>query len=140
MNTMSNYFFLKDRIDSKPTSLYKKLENYFDDNCIKIADSIDIFNEISDSELQFNTIISVSNSKAYNEVNKYISTISNNSTTIMMSNLKYQHLDILDKIYPKNNLYFLNIESYRDLEGLDKRLKAIIDSNIRIYSFLRKEN
>ena len=143
MNTMSNYFFFKERIESKPSTLYKKLENYLisNDTCIKTNDSIEIFNEILDSGLGFNTIISVPNFKAYSEVNNYVSTISHNSTVVMASNLKYQHLDILDKIYPKNNLYFLKIESYRDLEGLDKRLKAIINSNnnIRIYSFLRKD-
>lgn len=69
-----------------------------------------------------------------------ITTISNNSDIVMMSNLKYQHLDIKDKLESKNSLYFLTIESYKDLEGLGKRLKTIIDSNdIKIYSFLRKD-
>ena len=144
MNTMSNYFMLRERVENIPSTFSKKLEKWLGmdeyDYIIKDNDSIEIFNEISDSEFGFNTIVSVPSSKTYSELNDYISTISNNSTAVMMSNLKYQHLDIKDKLNPKNNLYFLTIGSYTDLEGLDKRLKVIIDSSdVRIYSFLVKD-
>lgn len=143
MNTMSDYFMFKEKAEIKPVTFSEKLERYLGIDDYKYIlsdnDSIEIFNEISDSEFGFNTIVSIPNSKTYTELNNYISTISNNSDIVMMSNLKYQHLDIKDKLKSKNSLYFLTIESYKDLEGLGKRLKTIIDSNdIRIYSFLRK--